>query len=279
MLLKIDAREKELIQCCQYILEMSPSYKEVQLVVEALPLGDIILEKEGQEKVIIERKSIRDLSASIKDGRYEEQSFRLNGYPMENHNIVYLIEGDLNKINMFKDRIDKMTLYSAMISLFYFKGFSVLRTVSIEETANVLCNMAYKIEKSESDGKKAFYSLREKNVADSLKEELGLVKEENYSSVVKKVKKENITPENIGEIMLSQIPGISSVTASEIMTKFKNLPNLITALKENESCLENFSYTNTKGQTRKMNKTIVTNLKKFLKTDVYPTCNETSLPL
>jgi ERCC4-type nuclease len=147
-----------------------------------------------------------------------------------------------------------------------------LRTVSIEETANVLCNMAYKIEKSESDGKKAFYSLREKNVEE-------VVKEDNYSSVVKKVKKENITPENIGEIMLSQIPGISSVTASEIMSKFKSFPNLITALKEDESCLENFSYTNAKGQTRKMNKTILTNLKKFLKSDIYPTYNETSLPL
>jgi len=277
MLVKIDVRERELIEVCKYLLEISPSYKDIKLSVETLPLGDIILEKEGEEKVIIERKSIRDLAASIKDGRYEEQSFRLNGLPIENHNIVYLIEGDITKVNMFKDRMDKTTLYSAMISLFYFKGFSVLRSYSLDETGLIILNMAYKIQKSEAEGKKAFYSLREKIVADSLKDELG--KQDNYSSVVKKVKKENITPENIGEIMLSQIQGISTVTACEIMERFKNLPNLINSLKENESCLENLSYTNTKGQIRKINKTVVTNIKNFLKNDVYPTYKETSLPL
>ena len=38
---------------------------------------------------------------------------------------------------------------------------------------------------------------------------------------------ENVTPENIAEIMLCQIPGISSVTALAIMDKFKTIPNLI----------------------------------------------------
>ena len=42
----------------------------------------------------------------------------------------------------------------------------------------------------------------------------------SYSSVVKKVKKDNITADNIGEIMLCQIPGISSTTAGAIMTHF-----------------------------------------------------------
>lgn len=82
---------------------------------------------------------------------------------------------------------------------------------------------------------------------------------------MKKVKKDNITPNNIGEILLSQIPGISSVSALAIMAKFKTLPNLIVQLKENESCLQNITYINSKNQTRKINKTIVTNIIKFLK--------------
>ena len=40
---------------------------------------------------------------------------------------------------------------------------------------------------------------------------------------IKKVKKENITEDNIGEIMLCQIPGISSVTSLAIMEKFKTI--------------------------------------------------------
>jgi len=89
--------------------------------------------------------------------------------------------------------------------------------------------------------------------------------EKDYCFVVKKVKKDNITPNNIGEILLSQIPGISSVSAIAIMAKFKTLPNLIIQLKENESCLQNITYINSKNQTRKINKTIVTNIIKFLK--------------
>ena len=70
---------------------------------ERLPLGDIILHdpRQGQQKdiVIFERKTLADLAASIRDGRYKEQSFRLietaaaSGF--HKHNIVYIIEGDL----------------------------------------------------------------------------------------------------------------------------------------------------------------------------------------
>jgi hypothetical protein len=78
------------------------------------------------------------------------------------------------------------------------------------------------------------------------------------------VKKENITPENIGEIMLCQIPGISSVTALTIMEKFKTLSNLIKELELNPDCLKDITSTNTKGQTRKINKTSIANIVKFL---------------
>ena len=39
--------------------------------------------------LIIERKSLADLESSIKDGRYENQSYRLDGLPVINHNIYY----------------------------------------------------------------------------------------------------------------------------------------------------------------------------------------------
>ena len=41
---------------------------------------------------LIERKSLNDLESSIKDGRYNEQSLRLDKYDLANHNIYYLIE-------------------------------------------------------------------------------------------------------------------------------------------------------------------------------------------
>ena len=78
------------------------------------------------------------------------------------------------------------------------------------------------------------------------------------------MKKENITPDNIAEIMLCQIPGISSVTAIAIMDKFKTIPNLIQEIQQSENCLKDISYQNSKGQTRKINKTSLANIVKFL---------------
>ena len=88
--------------------------------------------------------------------------------------------------------------------------------------------------------------------------------DKDYVGVVKKVKKDNITPENIGEIMLCQIPGISSVTALAVMEKYKTIPNLIKELEINNDSMKDLSYTNTKGQVRKINKTCIANIVKFL---------------
>jgi len=279
MIIKIDNREHDLIKLCQHYIEIIPNYKDIELIIEALPLGDAIIGNNKvnangeicgfEEKVIIERKSLTDLAASIKDGRYEEQSFRLNGSPYHNHNIIYLIEGDIHKMNqyqsnLFKNKIEKTTLYSTIVSLNYFKGFSVLRSFNLDETSIILCNMAYKIQKTEKDNKFGYYSNKTSEiVGGSGIQETG-ESEKDYCSVVKKVKKDNITPENIGEIMLCQIPGISSTSALVIMKKFGTIDNLIIQLKLDPGILKDLSYTNEKGQNRKISKTVIENITKFL---------------
>ena len=139
----VDNREQELLKQINQLVLFIPVFKQLKIECENLPLGDIIISDENEEKIIIERKCMSDLLSSIKDGRYEEQSYRLNGMKIHNHNIYYLIEGDVNKLNRFKDnKMEKLTLYSAMFSLNYYKGFSVMRTFSIEESAIFICNIA-----------------------------------------------------------------------------------------------------------------------------------------
>lgn len=280
MIIKIDTRETALLQMLLTQVSSIPVFKNIKLKSETLPIGDIIINDDNDDKLIIERKSINDLLSSIKDGRYEEQSYRLNGLNQHNHNIVYLIEGDVNKTNRFKsdNQVEKLTIYSAMFSLNYYKGFSVFRSFSMEETANIICNMAYKIGKDLS--KTPFYQNKTPviempineacdttdNVVISSKNdgEDIVPTEKDYVGVIKKVKKDNITPDNIGEIMLCQIPGISSVTAIAIMEKYHSIPNLIKELELNNDSMKDLSYTNSKGQVRKINKTCITNIVKFL---------------
>ena len=283
MLIKIDTREQELYKKCELCIETVIKFKDIKLVYETLPLGDIIINDEKHDKLIIERKSVSDLVASIKDGRYEEQSYRLNGLNQHNHNIVYLIEGDINNFNTFKERIDKQTIYSAMFSINYYKGFSLMRSFSMEETATIICNMAYKMGKDVS--KDGFYAndtptndtptngtpTNDKPTNDTPTIDINanaidtIIEEKEYCKVIKKVKKENITEGNIGEIMLCQIPGVSSTSAIAILAQFKTLPNLIKSIQEDQLCLNSICTIDTNGKSRKISKTIIANIIKFLR--------------
>ena len=294
--IRLDTREKELQTKITEMIATNPTFKDIQMTVECLPLGDIIImhpSLKDVEALMIERKCINDLLSSIKDGRYEEQSYRLNGNAVHNHNIMYLIEGDVRKGSL---KSMNQMLYSAMFSLNYYKGFSVMRTFSLEETALFLCNSVVKLMNGEKKGRKAFYnglnnginalnnalkdeingdglqelvntSLTSNNILDTSLNHVHNVSNslnKEYIGLVKSVKKENITQQNIDEIMLCQIPGISNVTAIALIKHFKNLLQLMHAFQENPDCWREVTYVTEKNQCRKIPKTIGTNICKYL---------------
>jgi len=159
-----------------------------------------------------------------------------------------------------------------MFSINYFKGFSVMRSNNLEETAMIACNMAYKLVGGLKAGKVGYYSNNiqpksddkssdDQNNNSDDKEPT----EKDYCTVIKKVKKENITPDNIGEIMLCQIPGVSSASALAILAQFKTLPNLIKAIQYDDTCLNDICTTDSNGKKRKISKTAIATIIKFLK--------------
>lgn len=268
MIIKIDNRESSLREICETKIS-----EGIELVTEMLPLGDIIINDGDKDCLIIERKTIADLSASIKDGRYEEQSYRLNGISHHNHNIIYLIEGELDGFlsKASKHKIDKITIYSAMFSINYYKGFSVMRSKNIEETALIICNMANKI-KREKGKKIGYYEMLttiqpETQQPTTNTEEVDTEANESkqYCNVVKKNKKENITKDNIGEIMLCQIPGVSSTIAIAILAKFGSIVNLIDSINGDENCLNDVYTTDSKGKNRKVSRTAIRTIIEYLK--------------
>jgi ERCC4-type nuclease len=267
----IDERETALYEKCYSIIQGNTT--SIQLSKQVLNLGDILIKTdEDKDVLLIERKSLSDLLSSIKDGRYEEQSYRLlhsSGYP--SHSIIYMIEGMFSQLRTL---IEKKTVLSAITSLNFFKGFSVLRTCSIQETAENIVWMAEKIDRDFSKGKTPYYLHRPiENIVVNNNENDGetgniftqgsQTTPNNYCTVVKKVKKDNVTPENIGEIILCQIPGISSVTAIAIMKHFDSFLHLITELQNNPSCLENIVIENN-GKIRKINKSSIQNIQNYL---------------
>jgi len=253
MKLILDCRETNLLKSCEGLIKTVPKFKHIKITTENLLIGDMAINDDENNNIILfERKTIADLLASIKDGRYREQSYRLNGSNYHNHNIIYLIEGTLGKFD------DKQVVYSSMFSLNYFKGFSLFRSYNIEETAYILCNAFIKLEKEK--GKIPYYS--NNKLTDEIAATEG--EEKSYSTVIKMKKNANITKENFGEIVLCQIPSISSTTAVAIMKEFKTIDNLIQKLKGDKKCLDGVSYETEKKQKRKISKTSIQNILEFL---------------
>jgi len=276
MRLVIDNREHALIDLCK---QNTQNFNTCSIEVATLPIGDILLKtEEDHEVLIIERKTFQDLLSSIKDGRYEEQSYRLlHSSGMPPHHIVYLIEGMMSQI----DARQRKLIYSTMTSLNVFKGFSVLRSSSVQETSEIIMTMADKIDRDLMKGRLPAYLIKnpreqekednaetcvllpQEGLANSTVETSAEIQKhvDSYSSVMKKVKKDNICPENIGEIMLCQIPGISHKSATVIMQKVNGkFCTLIDELRKNPNVLENIVLENG----RKMNHKLASQICKFI---------------
>ncbi len=253
MKITLDQREHDLHErIIQIMKENSSNVHEI--TYHLLTIGDILIQTDDLKDVIlIERKTLKDLLASIKDGRYDEQSHRLihsSGFPI--HNIIYIIEGPLNSLKTLAER---KLVYSCITSLNFFKGFSVLRTSSLQETAELIMQMADKIGRNFIKGSLPCYQNNENNEEEK--------KPSDYSNFVKKVKKDNITKENIGQIVLCQIPGISTKSALAIMEKFGTFSNLLNCLENDPNCMENILYYSSDGKPRKINKTCAENISKL----------------
>ena len=235
---------------------------------KALHIGDIAFVDgtTGQETVLFERKTLQDLLSSIKDGRYDEQSHRLthaSGIPA--HNIFYVLEGLMSQLRTDAER---RLVHSSITSLSYFKGFSVLRTSTLQETADLLVAMARKIEKDGEKGRTPFYSTMALTTASTTSIEAiehgNNSNNNSYSQFVKKEKKDNITESNIGEIMLSQIPGVSAATAGEILAIYGG-----SLLKVVEECAAETPFRDVvlrcaNGKTRKLGSNVKEALVKYL---------------
>lgn len=189
---------------------------------------------------IIERKTMKDLIASVNDGRYREQKKRLLETGLSGNRIIYLLEGSMNDIpgNM-------KTLFGMIINTLFRDNISVLRLESIEDTIYFIKRL---VEKLKSDEQPIFMkNLNNLNLnLNSIKPNLEQDNLENlnsnleYLSTIKLKKKENLTANNCSVLQLTQIPGMSISNSQIIIDKYKSIANLINTyyqLEENKRIL------------------------------------------
>ena len=125
----LDTRESELITLL------------TDITVKALPVGDIWIgvNEEGKMSeggLIIERKSIRDLEASILDGRYREQRGRILAFCEENKTQpMYILEGSLSSNT---GRLQKSAIMKFIQRLVLHYQIPVIQSSSVHETSELI---------------------------------------------------------------------------------------------------------------------------------------------
>lgn len=251
----LDERERDLYE------EILKIKTDIPISKRVLTIGDVLIQQNEKPLLIIERKSLQDLLASIKDGRYTEQSFRLlNASGLPPHQIMYCIEGMMSSV---KSEEEKIRVFSAISSLHFYKGMSVLRTWSVQETAELMVRTAEKIKRETANGKKPY-----SNSVAIQTDGSGSAGGGNYSqTLTSSVKNENITPKNIGEIMLSQIPSVSVASARALLAVYGgDFIRFIEALKCDDPLLQQvyFEGVSEGGKRRKISGKCLENIRHLL---------------
>ena len=257
---KIDTRERKLIQIITPLFENRYRDKyDIQLDICNLDLGDIVITDEYENTLmIIERKTLNDLLASIKDGRYKNQSQRLNAINIENNSIVYLIEGNVMFPNITITQRDQ--ILSSCFSLTHTKGFSLYKSTNLQESAEYILRVCYKFFKNETSKQETNSISTEKlidfsenkvclsNDTDKVNESNDEKKSSSCSLIdIKKMKKnKHINSENIHIMMLCQVPGISEKTGTMIVEQYKSSYDFISYIRDNrEEFVKTAIYWNT----------------------------------
>lgn len=199
----IDNRENSLIK----LLEEN---KET-FTKKNLEIGDIQFIENNKLIYIIERKTINDLGASIKDGRYKEQKMRL----LSNHsnNIYYIIEGNIDECNT----LNRKALLGSIINMSFRDNIKVINSNNIKDTYDIIIQIRRKY----NEGKF-------KEIESST---------ENYVSSIKMNKKENMSKEICNIVQLATIPGVSQKISKVIIEKYGSLNNLIEEYKKTDNLL------------------------------------------
>ena len=194
----VDDREHDLIERLKS--------EQVEFEVRRLPLGDIIIEKNGTT-CIVERKRTDDFASSIQDGRWREQKTRLRE---SGAIVVYIIEGSL-----YRQRVPVKTLSSALWNTRLRDRMWVVQTRGLEDTSLHLQSLEKKIGKD----------IRTPN------------------STITLLSKRKRKADNVFLLMLMSIPRVSERVAKILVESWPTIGKLQAQLREDSDIIKNTNIT------------------------------------
>jgi ERCC4-type nuclease len=216
--LTLDVRERSLAEAVRRLLPADDP--DVALAVSSLLLGDAELaltEEEGgtgQQRLVVERKTLADLAASIKDGRYREQKARLLAN-VGTAGTLYVLEGATfcfdARMRGGAGGLPPATLQSAAVSMLVRDGVRLVQSRDVDDTAAFLLAAARKLR-----------PLSGRTVESAAAGYAAAA----CASAVKAKKRENVTPVQCFVQQLCQLPGVSVRVAGTLQGAFGSMAEL-----------------------------------------------------
>jgi ERCC4-type nuclease len=238
--LKIDSRENK----CKELFETKNKDK---LLYEQLTFADFQICNEDKILYLFERKTINDLLASIKDGRYKNQKANIssNFQPFQ---YFYIIEGNV-KFNSNSSNINDKITMSAIINTLIRDKMGIFFTKNENETVELL------------------YCIL--NRVNDKPEEYLLSTNLQKCDPVLVTNKKNKDYKTVWKNQLCQIPDISEKTADAIIEHhptLKQFYNSFSNSTKNEiiNSLSLIKTTDSKGKKRKLSEKQIQNLYSYL---------------
>jgi ERCC4-type nuclease len=219
--IEVDVRERALLEAF--------ARAGAAVASRQLDVGDVVL-RCGERELVIERKTLQDWAASIKDGRYREQLARIAGTRLPS-DVIYVIEGMRDRALARFDgpgpvpgpgsvRASKQprvggisvdALRGSAVSIMVKYGHGLVFTEDVDDTAAFILRASKKL--AECGGASQKYEL-------------------NAAAACAARKKDNMTPRQCFLQQLCQIPGLSSALAQGIVDALgvSNMCGLVRAL-------------------------------------------------
>ena len=219
--------------------------QEPYIEYQMLEHGDFTFEYNGEMKLIIERKTIPDLCASIKDMRYKNQKQSLlSAYPKEA--ICYVIEGEIQycKQSGTVGGISIDAIQSCIINTMLRDGIKVFNTKNVNDTCDLIKQIYHRFSK---DPEKYFAASTMPAATEAV------------------VKEKCGSHESCYIAQLCQVPGISKKTAEAIAERHPCMSALLKATSENSKAAFDGIKTECKGKQRSISSACVQNILEYMK--------------
>lgn len=178
---------------------------------DALTLGDVLISFEEKPRLMIERKTVRDLVASLRDGRYHDQRRRWKDFQADfpGARVALWIEGDLMDAD-----VDEKTRESLVNSLMRLQSIHRVIICQWRDRSRFVRGLVMAMKKIARDPNHLVGSEEAQAAAPKVLD-MG-----NY-------KKTRATVECVWRSVLSLVPGVSPATAAVVCDAFPTLPGFI----------------------------------------------------